>query len=75
MTTVKPNSTTELLFSEFLTNENNSMLKQISEYKRVADIYERTQFALGRRVSFKSTNCSTEKVIINMHGIKGTNQI
>jgi len=75
MGNIKQNSTTELLFTEYLTSGNLAVLEQIYEYKKVATIYERTQYALGRKVSFKSNNSSTEKVKINIHGIGSTNQI
>lgn len=75
MAPIKPTSTTELLFSEFLNGNNKAILEQVAKYKKIADIYERTQIALGRKVAFKSTNSSTDKVKINMHGIGATNQI
>ena len=69
------NSITETFFSEFLTDDNNAILKQLSQYKRAIDIYERTQIALGRKRKFITSNSSTEKVKINIHGIGATNQI
>jgi len=71
----KPISTTEFLFSESLTSRNRTILEQICRYKYTADIYERTQVALGRKVSVRFIYCSTEKVKINLQNIGATNKI
>lgn len=71
----KPNSATELLFSEYLTDSNNAVISQIENYRKIAGIYERTQYALGRKVAFKATNSTTDKVKVNLHAIRSTNQI
>ncbi len=70
----KSRSTTEALFSEYLNSSNNAILEQLNRYKKIADIYERTQIALGRKAAFKSTSSSTEKVKINLY-IGATNKI
>jgi hypothetical protein len=78
MKSIAPNkqtSTTEMLFPEFFTGSNYAVMEQIVKYKQIVDIYERTQIALGRKVSFKSANCSTDKVKINLNVIGATNQI
>lgn len=68
-------SSTEYLFSGYLTESNKATLLQIKNYKRTADIYERTQIALGRKVSVKYVNCSTDNIKINVHNFGSTNKI
>jgi len=73
--TFKPISTTELFFTEFLKGGNEAVFEQISKYKKVADIYERAMYVLGRKVAYRSINSSTEGVKINIHDIRATNKI
>ena len=68
-------TTTEVFFSDFLTGSNKAILSQIKNYRKVAEIYERTQYALGRKVAYKATNGTTDKVKVNLYAIKSTNQI
>jgi hypothetical protein len=71
----KPSTTTEFIFSEFLSNKNENVLESINEYRRVANIYERVQIALGRKVAYRSTNSTADKVKVNLHVIRATNKI
>lgn len=50
-------------------------MEQIQTYRRTLDIYERSQLALGRRLAYKATKNSTDKVKVNLNGIKSTNKI
>jgi len=71
----KKRTTTELLFSQFLGGGNYAILEQLGNYKKASDIYNRTLSALGRKVSYRTTNGSTDKVKINLRGIGATNKI
>lgn len=71
----KTYSATELLLSEFPTGKNRILMEQIQTYRRTLDIYERSQLALGRRLAYKATKNSTDKVKVNLNGIKSTNKI
>lgn len=71
----KSSTNTEILFGEYFSEGTKAVLDQIESYRKIADIYDRTQFALGRKVAYKSTNSSTAKVKINLDGIRATNKV
>jgi len=67
-----PISLAETLLSEYATEENAAIIKQIQQYRDVYSIYERTQIILGRKTVYGSCNNSTEEVQLNFSNIGST---
>ena len=64
--------TVSKLVSKRVHDANTVALKFYGDYKKAADIIERTEFASGKRVTFKSNTGSTLNFEINRHGAYST---
>lgn len=60
------------LVSKRVLDANTVALKFYGTYKKAADIIERTEFASGKRATFKSDTGSTLNFEINRHGAYST---
>ncbi len=68
-------STTERLFPEYLTEKNKTIIEQMDAYKKVADIFDRTNLALGRKIQYRTTISSTNNVKVNLNVTGATNKV
>jgi hypothetical protein len=69
------NSSKKLIFkaaSKKVIDKNAQALKLYRHYKRVSDLIERTDVALGRKAILKAGPGSTLNFEINQHGIAST---
>jgi len=58
--------------SKRVLDQNSTALKTYTDYKKIADIIERAEFASGKRVVFKYGNSSTSGFRIDLNGTYST---
>ena len=66
---------TESLLPDCMNHSNRKALDQLRLFKRANDIYERTQIALGRKVTIKTSVSSSKNVKFHLNAIRSTHQI